>query len=280
MMMTKKKAPGRRPSTTTTSTTAPMRRLVTMLLAGLPLLATTGQGQQTTSGSFNARVLGETEGCFNSFQALLVVYFDTTQVLSNAACQRLCGDHGFIAAGTSDRACHCGNIYPPIFHRVDDRRCNAPCSLDRTSCHMSSCCGDAAGKYYTVSFAAEIEPRRELLRRLAFDYRESAPKFRQRIEGLMAQTTALQVLHSTSTSTSMASSSGSVSGSTGGSNGTASIGPATYVGLGEGCPTGWQASGDSCYMSTVGGAFPACPPACLSRNKHTKINDLDPHSPS
>lgn len=232
-----------------------------VLLLGLFLLPTAtaqgqapGQGQQTTTGSFNARVLGKTEGCFNTFQALLVVDFPTNEVLSNAACQALCGRHGFVTAATSRRECHCGNIYPPIFHRVDDKRCNLPCSLDRTTCSLSACCGDAAGKYYTVSFAGEIEPRRELLRRLAFDYRESAPLFRQRIEGLMAQTTALQVLRSGAVgASSMASDGGAAVGVN--NDTAAAAATTTFVGLGEGCPTGWQAGGDSCYMATVGGAY-------------------------
>lgn len=237
--------------------------LISILLSVFAATATAqgaqGQGQPTTTGSFNARVLGKTEGCFHTFQALLVVEYPPTEVLSNGACQSLCGNHGFVTAATTGRACHCGNIYPAIFHRVDDKRCSLPCSPDRSTCSLSSCCGDAAGKYYTVSFAGEIEPRRELLRRLAYDYRESAPLFRQRIEGLMAQTTALQVLRSgpgaTGGATSTASSSsGGTSATVGVGSDSASAAPAaTFVGLGEGCPTGWQAGGDSCYMATVGG---------------------------
>jgi len=202
---------------------------------------------------------GQTEGCFNDYAALLAVYFSATDVLSNAKCQSVCADHGFVTAATIGRACQCGNIYPSIFHRVDDRRCNNPCSLDRTTCTLSSCCGDRNNKFYTVSFAGEIEPRRELLRQLAFDYREGSPQFKAHIEGLMAQTTSLQVLRSSSSASFGASNGGAAPPPPGASSMASSFsgdGPetGTFVGLGEGCPTGWLTSDDSCYKATVGAA--------------------------
>lgn len=157
-----------------------------------------------------------------------------------------------MTAATTARSCHCGNIYPSVYHRVDDRRCNSPCSLDRASCTLSSCCGDRDRKYFTVSFAGEIEPRRELLRRLAFDYRENSALFRAHIEDLMAQSTSLQVLRSSSMD---GVSEGYVSSKSDSSSTEYSPeSSSTFLGLGEGCPTGWYTSGDSCYRATTSAA--------------------------
>jgi hypothetical protein len=49
------------------------------------------------------------------------------------------------------------------------------------------------GSFFTVSFSDEIEPRRELLRHLAFNYRTNATEYRRYINGLLADATALQV---------------------------------------------------------------------------------------
>ena len=202
---------------------------------------------QTATSSFNERVLGQTEGCFNTFSYLLSIYFPDTDILSNAKCQSTCANHGFVTAATSQRTCFCGNIYPAVYYRVDDRRCSNPCSQDRATCSFSACCGDALGTYFTVSFAGEIEPRLELLRRLTYDYRQNSPIFQDYIEGLMSQTTALQALRS-GPSPAMAASTSSTLGNT------SMVGVDTgFVGVGEGCPTGWQTSGDSCYFATIKG---------------------------
>lgn len=170
-------------------------------------------------------------------------------MLSNAKCQSTCANHGFVTAATSQCTCFCGNIYPAVYYRVDDRRCTNPCSPDRATCSFSGCCGDNLGKYFTVSFAGEIEPRLELLRRLTYDYRENSPHFREYIEGLMSQTTALQALRS-GPSPNMAASASSTLGNTSSST----VGVDTgFVGVGEGCPTAWKTSGDSCYKAVVNG---------------------------
>lgn len=108
-------------------------------------------------------------------------------------CRVRCASNGFSMSATSAQTCFCGNNYPSVFHRVPDTQCGKPCSPDRTVCEGAGCCGDKAGKYYTVSFAKEIDVTLQLLRTLTYDYRSQNKRFQQYIESKIASTAALQV---------------------------------------------------------------------------------------
>ena len=96
-------------------------------------------------------------------------------------------------SATSAQTCFCGNNYPSVFHRVPDSQCSKPCSPDRAVCEGAGCCGDKAGKYFTVSFAKEIDVTLQLLRTLTYDYRSQNKHFQQYIEGKISSTASLQV---------------------------------------------------------------------------------------
>jgi hypothetical protein len=124
---------------------------------------------------------------------LQITYAGAQETLNNMRCRVRCAASGFSMSATSAQTCFCGNNYPSIFHRVPDSQCSKPCSPDRTVCEGAGCCGDKVGKYYTVSFAKEIDVTLQLLRTLTYDYRSQNKRFQQYIESKIASTAALQV---------------------------------------------------------------------------------------
>ena len=137
-------------------------------------------------------------------------------------------------SATSAGSCHCGNNYPSVFHRVPESQCSMPCSPDRTVCEGSGCCGDRKGKYFTVSFAREIDVTLQLLRTLTYDYRVQNKQFQQYVEGKLATTTSLMVATFDGVQT---------------MSGTASVNAQAdgAVGFGSGCPAGWSVYKRACY---------------------------------
>ena len=142
-------------------------------------------------------------------------------------------------SATSAGSCHCGNNYPSVFHRVPESQCSMPCSPDRTVCDGSGCCGDRNGKYFTVSFAREIDVTLQLLRTLTYDYRVQNKQFQQYVEGKLATTTSLMVATFDGVQT---------------MSGTASVNAQAdgAVGFGSGCPAGWSVYKRACYERVSG----------------------------
>jgi len=199
-----------------------------LIIAFLLLLSTSeSNAQPTTTGSQGNGAATETiEGCFNEFDAHIIVEMDHLEI-NNKRCQDFCSENRFALAATSGTSCLCGNDYPTVFHRVDPSNCNFPCSPDKYSCVGVACCGSQPGSldtFYTVSFSGEIVVAKQLLRQLTFDYRNNNPQFRSHIEKNFDEMAALEIAN-------------------------APIGQEkTYLGLGAVCPDGWESHDGSCYQ--------------------------------
>lgn len=190
-------------------------------------------GQTTYEG------VGKVEGCFNTFDVLLDVTFTPPDFLNNLKCRKLCASHRFCMSATTGSRCLCGNNFPSVFHRVSDDQCSNPCAPDRKTCETAACCGDRVGKYYSVSFAREIDVGLQLLRQLAMDYRTQNPIFQAYIESMMGSSAFLQVADFRTTA-----------GYEGA--GTAAATPMGSLGFGNGCPQGWTIFKRSCYRRFTG----------------------------
>lgn len=197
--------------------------------------------QPQATGSTDYPPTAKTEGCFNDFFTLLQISYGGAgqESLNNIRCRARCAASGFSMSATSAQSCHCGNNYPSVFHRVRDTQCSQPCSPDRTVCEESGCCGDAKGKYFTVSFAREIDVTLQLLRTLTFDYRVQNKLFQQHVEGRLASAASLMVasFDGVEAMSSTASTNALVDG---------------VIGFGNGCPTGWAVHKRACYKRVSG----------------------------
>jgi len=149
-------------------------------------------GTSSTSGSRDIPTDTNVEGCFHDFNSLLQITMKPG-LGNNLRCRRLCSDNNFSLAATSGNVCHCGNSYPAIWYLVDWALCDNPCNPDKSTCESLGCCGSQDSRYYTVTFAKSIDVVLQLLRQLAFDYRENAPTFRRYIENKMTKSAILQV---------------------------------------------------------------------------------------
>lgn len=171
----------------------------------------------------------QVEGCFNNFDAQISILLRPGD-LSNLRCQALCTEQGYALAATGGGAsstCWCGNNHPGSLHAVANGQCNRPCSPDRKSCYLFTCCGNQNGTLYTVSWNGEANPLKQLLRRLTHDYRNNSA-FRRRIEeiylagGKRASLRLQEPEH--------------------GAEGTP-----LYLSVGNGCPVGWCMYRGYCY---------------------------------
>jgi len=237
-------------------TTLVVLQLLFLLQLPLTIHADIDPTPQTVS-SYTPRVLGDIEGCFNYVEPLLSIQMSDDLEISNAGCQQTCSEQGFSVAATVRRTCLCGNSLPSIFHKVQDTNCDLPCSRDQDYCSKGACCGSFDEKFYTVSFAGEMDTQKQVLRRLSYAYRYKNPTFRLYIASLLQQATALKVINpgistrKLASSSSDSSSSSSSSSSNSISSNQYSVG---FFGMGGGCPAQWKANGDSCYRKITGNA--------------------------
>ncbi len=171
----------------------------------------------------------QVEGCFNNFDAQISFPLPPEN-LSNLRCQALCRERGYALAATGGGAnstCGCGNLYPGSLHAVANGQCNRPCSLDKSSCYLFTCCGNRNGTLYTVSWNGEANPLKQLLRRLTHDYSKNTAFRRQVEETYLAggERASLQLREP----------------------GHGAEGPPLYLSVGNGCPVGWRMHEGYCY---------------------------------
>lgn len=171
----------------------------------------------------------QVEGCFNNFIAKFAVSLAQNN-FSNLRCQAICTERGYALAATgggSQSICWCGNDYPGLPHEVDTFRCDRPCSLDKKTCHLFTCCGDRNGSLFTVSWNGEVNPVKHLLGRLSEEYRSSTI-FRQNIINdylLSDNRSSFQLCASDKLPEN----------------------PPLYLSVGNGCPVGWCKRDGWCY---------------------------------
>ncbi|XP_066930374.1 uncharacterized protein [Clytia hemisphaerica] len=107
------------------------------------------------------------EGCFNTFPDS-GKETDMGRESSNARCQRICQDVGYILAATQGSRCLCGNVYPKG-HLVNDTECRTKCRSYTQCYNAQSCCGGENA--YSVSVVGDIDVAKQVLRRLALLWR-------------------------------------------------------------------------------------------------------------
>jgi len=166
------------------------------------------------------------EGCFNAFN-VGATFVQSPENTNNLRCQRRCTEAGYALAATTGDVCLCGNDYPGERHRVNTGSCNHPCSPDRATCHLFTCCGNANGSLVTVSWSGEVDPMKQLLRKLAHNYR-STVSVRRKIEDDrgFSDRASLQLARDG-----------------GGDSNTDQ--PAPFLSIGDGCPVGWMGFAES-----------------------------------
>ena len=115
------------------------------------------------------------EGCFNAFN-VGATFVQSPENTNNLRCQRRCTEAGYALAATTGGVCLCGNDYPGERHRVNTGSCNHPCSPDRATCHLFTCCGNVNGSLVTfaTSAAQNIDFVSASLNGVAFQFSKGA----------------------------------------------------------------------------------------------------------
>ena len=162
-------------------------KIVIITIVFLTIATTKFTSTMTAAAARNINIGGrdeQVEGCFNDFAYECAFELGPTN-RSNLRCQAHCTEQGYALAATGRLDwCFCGNDYPSEGHRVSTSLCDLPCNPDKTSCYLFTCCGDRNGTLFTVGWSGEVDPMRQVLRRLTHDYRNSSSSatFRRKIE--------------------------------------------------------------------------------------------------
>jgi hypothetical protein len=181
-------------------------------------------GGPSSSGGGPPPVIGGqdelVEGCFSRFD-VGATFLLGRENINNLRCQRRCTEAGYALSATTGVVCLCGNDYPGERYRVETGLCNHSCSPDRAACHLFTCCGNANGTLFTVSWSGEVDPMKQLLRKLAHNYRNST-SFRRKIEGRgFCDRVSLRLARDGNQQ------------------------PPLFLSVGDGCPDGWAGFADS-----------------------------------